>query len=265
MTLRNTKPSGRPQDAEQAATRLAERLGHVFRDAGLLTLALTHKSYANEHPAEAPADNERLEFLGDAVLDLVVSDLLFDRFPGLSEGDLSKLRASLVTEASLAELARELDVGAALRLGRGERVTGGGAKASLLADALEAVLAAIYLDSRANRGLAAVHDAIARLIGPRVEQAVQTAALFDFKTGLQEWAQKRYKESVRYIIVGQGGPEHEKTFEAAVWLRERELGRGRGRSKKQAEQAAARAAMETIAAAGEPAAVRLPAHEGGSP
>jgi len=250
MTLRNLRPSARPaaesRDPELAAARLAGRLGYTFRDASLLTLALTHKSFANEHPERASADNERLEFLGDAVLDLVVSDLLFERFPDLPEGDLSKLRASLVTEGCLAEVAREVDLGAALRLGRGESDTGGDAKASLLADGLEAVVAAIYLDSRAGRGLAAVHETIARLIGPRVEQAVETAAVFDFKTGLQEWAQKRYKEPVRYRIVSEGGPDHEKTFEAAVLLRERELGRGRGRSKKQAEQAAARAAIEAI-------------------
>jgi ribonuclease-3 len=246
MTPRKDRPAGHARAPAQAAERLAGRLGYVFRDGALLTLALTHKSYANEHAAEETADNERLEFLGDAVLDLVVSDLLYERFPGLPEGHLSKLRASLVTEACLADVARELELGPALRLGRGETDTGGGAKASLLADALEAVLAAIYLDSRAGRGLAAVHEAIARLIGPRVEQAVETAALFDFKTDLQEWAQKRYKEPVHYRIVAEGGPEHEKTFEAAVLLRERELGRGRGRSKKQAEQAAARAAIEAI-------------------
>ena len=263
MTPRKVRPSAETRDPEGAAARLAGRLGYVFRDGSLLTLALTHTSYANEHPAQACADNERLEFLGDAVLDLVVSDLLFARFPGLPEGDLSKLRASLVTEASLAELARELDLGAALRLGRGESETGGDAKASLLADALEAVVAAIYLDSRAGRGLAAVHDAIARWIGPRIEQAEETAAVFDFKTGLQEWAQKRYKEPVHYRIVAEGGPEHEKTFEAAVLLRQRELGRGRGRSKKQAEQAAARAALEAIAGDGEDAPA--PAREGAGP
>jgi ribonuclease III len=256
-----------------AAERLARDLGYAFNDPGLLTLALTHKSFANEHPAEAPAHNERLEFLGDAVLDLVVSDLLCAHFPDLAEGELSKLRASLVTEASLAELARELDLGAALRVGRGESATGGRAKASLLADSLEAVMAAIYLDAAprveaatiggthgggtgaggttasatiAGGGLAAVHDVLARLIGGRIEQALDLAAVFDFKTELQEWAQKRYKEPVRYRIVSQGGPEHEKTFEAAVMLRDQELGRGRGRSKKQAEQAAARLALDAI-------------------
>jgi ribonuclease-3 len=258
MTVSRVHRSNESHDPESAAQRLAGRLGYAFRDPGLLRLALTHKSYANEHPVDAPAHNERLEFLGDAVLDLVVSDLLFARFPEQAEGELSKLRASLVTESSLAEVARELDLGEALRMGRGEGATGGREKASLLADALEAVMAAVYLDSRKDRGLAGVHDVIARLIGPRVEQVVDLAAMFDFKTGLQEWVQKLYKESVQYRIVGEGGPEHEKTFEAAVWLRDRELGRGRGRSKKQAEQAAAQAALQSLkrseAARGQPEA-----------
>ena len=241
---------GRSHSAQQPAAAgshgLASKIGYTFRDPTLLTLALTHKSFANEHPGEAPAHNERLEFLGDAVLDLVVSDMLFERFPDLAEGDLSKLRASLVTESTLAEVARGLELGAVIRMGRGEAATGGNAKASLLADALEAVTAAIYLDSRAERGLMAVREVIERLIGPRTDQVLEAAALFDFKTGLQEWAQKRYKEPVRYRIVFEGGPEHEKTFEAAVFLRDQELGRGRGRSKKQAEQAAARVALEGI-------------------
>jgi ribonuclease III len=246
MTVSRVPQRIESHEIELAALRLAERLGYGFRDWGLLTLALTHKSFTNEHPAQAPAHNERLEFLGDAVLDLVVSDLLFARFPEQSEGDLSKLRASLVTESSLAEIARDLELGTALRMGRGEGATGGHAKASLLADALEAVVAAVYLDSRQDRGLAAVHEVIAQFIGPRLDQALDLAAVFDFKTGLQEWAQRMYKEPVQYRIVAEGGPEHAKTFEAAVWLRDRELGRGRGKSKKQAEQAAAQAAMESL-------------------
>jgi ribonuclease-3 len=244
MTLPKVQGSkGLPDAAAAAGERLAARLGYRFRDPRLLLLALTHKSYANENPLDAPADNERLEFLGDAVLDLLVSDLLYARYPELAEGSLSKLRASLVAETSLAPLARELDLGAELRMGRGEDASGGRAKASLLSDAFEAVVAAVYLDSRADRGLAAIHEVIERLIAPRLERAADSAAVFDFKTELQEWAQKRYKEPVVYRIVAEGGPDHEKTFAAAALLRERELGRGSGRSKKQAEQAAARAAL----------------------
>jgi ribonuclease-3 len=247
MTLPTVQaPKDAPGAAAAASDRLAERLGYRFRDPRLLLLALTHKSYANENPLDAPADNERLEFLGDAVLDLLVSDLLYVRFPDMTEGSLSKLRASLVAETSLAPLASELDLGAELRMGRGEDSSGGRAKPSLLSDAFEAVVAAVYLDSRADRGLAAIHDVIERLIAPRIERALDSAAVFDFKTELQEWAQKRYKEPVVYRIVSEGGPDHEKTFAAAALLRERELGRGSGRSKKLAEQAAARAALEGL-------------------
>lgn len=229
--------------------RLAPRVGYLFSDPGLLLLAMTHRSYANEHPEEAPAHNERLEFLGDAVLDLVVSDLLYERYPGLTEGELSKLRASLVSEASLASLAKELDLGSALRVGRGEASSGGRTKASLLSDALEAVIAAIYLDSGPGRGIEAVRNLVARWIGARIEHAMDTTEVVDFKTELQEWAQKRYKEPVHYRIVAEDGPDHERNFEAAVLLQERELARGRGRSKKQAEQAAARAALAAIESA----------------
>jgi len=244
MTLPKVQgPKGILGAAEAAGGRLAARLGYRFRDPSLLLLALTHKSYSNENPQDAPADNERLEFLGDAVLDLVVSDLIYARFPELAEGSLSKLRASLVAETSLAPLAQALDLGAELRMGRGEEASGGRAKASLLCDAFEAVVAAVYLDSRAEGGLEAIQGVIERLIAPRIEQAADSAAVFDFKTELQEWAQKRYKEPVVYRIVAEGGPDHQKTFAAAALLRERELGRGSGRSKKQAEQAAARAAL----------------------
>lgn len=229
----------------QAESSLASRVGHHFSDPGLLLLAMTHRSYANEHPDEGAAHNERLEFLGDAVLDLVVSDLLYARYPDLAEGELSKLRASLVSEASLADLARELDLGSALRIGRGEASSGGRTKASLLSDALEAVIAAIYLDSGPGQGIDAVRNLVARWIGQRIDHALD-AAVLDFKTELQEWAQKRYKESVHYRIVAEGGPDHEKTFESAVFLHERELARGQGKSKKQAEQAAARAALAAI-------------------
>ena len=197
------------------------------------------------------------------MLDLLVSDLLYTHFPQLDEGSLSKLRASLVAETSLAPLAGELNLGAELRIGRGEESSGGRAKASLLSDAFEAVVAAIYLDSRAERGLEAIYEVIERLIAPRIEHALDSAAVFDFKTELQEWAQKRYKEPVVYRIVSEGGPDHEKTFAAAALLRERELGRGSGRSKKQAEQAAARAALEGLKhpEQGTPA----PANEGATP
>jgi ribonuclease-3 len=226
--------------------RLFERLGYTFADAGLLRLCLTHKSYANENPQAARGHNERLEFLGDAVLDFVVSDLLFARFPELSEGELSKLRASLVTESSLAEIARDIDLGDLLLIGRGEDQSGGRNKSSILSDALEALLAGVYLDSKAAGRGQAVSGVIERLIVPRLDAVGGDSAPMDFKTELQELVQKLYRETVRYRIIQELGPDHEKTFEAAVMYKDREFGRGRGRSKKQAEQAAAKTALESL-------------------
>jgi len=180
------------------------------------------------------------------VLDLVISDALVTRFPDLAEGELSKLRASLVTESSLAEIARELELGALLRMGKGEDQSGGRRKDSILADALEALLAAVYLDSRGVCGLAQAQAVILALYAGRLEQAGGAAPFFDFKTELQEWVQKTYRESVQYRIVRAEGPDHDKTFEAAVLFHNREFGRGQGRSKKQAEQAAAREALSQV-------------------
>jgi ribonuclease-3 len=231
------------RDAEQ---RLLERIGYTFADQKLLRLSLTHKSYANENSENGQEHNERLEFLGDAVLGFVVSDLLMERFPSLAEGELSKLRAALVTESSLADLARGIGLGDLLRIGRGEEQSGGRNKNSILSDALEALLAGIYLDSRNRGGTDTVYRVIERLIAPRMETGAAEGAAFDYKTELQEWAQKTHREAVRYRIVEESGPDHDKTFEAAVIFRDRECGRGRGRSKKQAEQAAAKAALDNL-------------------
>lgn len=229
----------------QLERRLFERLGYAFADAELFRLCLTHKSFANENAQAARGHNERLEFLGDAVLDFVVSDLLVERYPALDEGELSKLRASLVTESSLADIAREIGLGALLRIGRGEEQSGGREKPSILSDALEALLAAVFLDSKAE-GIGAIYGVIERLVVPRLNGGAAEPAAFDFKTALQEWVQKEFRETVRYRIVQEEGPDHEKTFEAAVIFRDREFGRGRGRSKKQAEQAAARSALDDL-------------------
>jgi ribonuclease-3 len=223
--------------------RLFERMGYTFADPELFQLSLTHKSFANENAQTTRGHNERLEFLGDAVLDFVVSDLLVARYPALSEGELSKLRASLVTESSLAEIAREIELGELLRIGRGEDQSGGRKKSSILSDALEALLAGVYLDSKERGGMAAVYGVIERLIAPRLEAAAGDGASLDFKTELQELVQKLFRETVRYRILQESGPDHEKTFEAAVIFKDQEHGRGRGRSKKQAEQAAAKTAL----------------------
>lgn len=235
----------------EAEQRLLERIGYTFADRNLLRLSLTHKSYANENSQNGQEHNERLEFLGDAVLGFVVSDLLMARFPGLAEGELSKLRAALVTESSLADIARRIGLGELLRIGRGEEQSGGRNKNSILSDALEALFAGIYLDSRNHSGTDAVYRVIQRLITPRLEAGAVEGSPFDYKTELQEWAQRTHRETVRYRIVEESGPDHDKTFEAAVIFRDRECGRGRGRSKKQAEQAAAKAALESLRQAGD--------------
>ncbi len=234
------------------ASALCRRMGYAFNDAVLLTLALTHKSYSNENPATAPEHNERLEFLGDAVLDFVISDLLMALYPLLPEGELSKTRAGLVSEPALAQIARELQLGSCLRMGRGERISGGNDKDSILSDGLEALIAAVYLDGKGgaggdtNGGIAAARRLIEGLYAGRLKSAGQPLRLVDHKTELQELVQKRHKDTVRYTILEEAGPDHAKEFEAAVVFRGQELARGRGRSKKQAEQEAAQAALAAL-------------------
>jgi ribonuclease-3 len=232
------------EDRERVA-RLAERVRAPLADRATALVAITHKSWVNEHRGEGAEDNERLEFLGDAVVDLLVSEYLMSRFPLAREGDLSKLRAAVVDEPGLAAMGRALQLGELLRLGRGEELTGGREKASVVADAMEAVIAAVFLDG----GLAAVH----RLIDPFLEEAYARAASGsldrDFKTQLQELAQARFRTSPRYRVVAEVGPDHSKIFEIEVELRGEVLGRGSGRSKKDAEQGAARVAVEALAAA----------------
>ena len=242
------------EDRERVA-RLAERVRAPLADRATALVAVTHKSWVNEHRGEGAEDNERLEFLGDAVIDLLVSEYLMSRFPLAREGDLSKLRAAVVDEPGLAAMGRALQLGELLRLGRGEELTGGREKASVVADAMEAVIAAVFLDG----GLAAVH----RLIDPFLEEAYARAASGsldrDFKTQLQEQAQARFRTSPRYRVVAEVGPDHSKTFEIEVELRGQVLGRGSGRSKKDAEQGAARVAIEALAAAPQEPDVAAPA------
>jgi ribonuclease III len=226
--------------------RLYERLGYTFAAPDWLRLGLTHKSFANENPQHAPEHNERLEFLGDAVLDFVISDLIMARFPDLAEGELSKLRASLVTESSLAAVARELELGGLILMGRGEEQSGGRDKNSILSNTLEALLAAVYLDSKAARGTDAAYGVIERLFASRIDHPGAAPGGLDFKTELQEWVQKTHKEGVRYRVLHEHGPDHEKTFDVAVIFRDLEISRGSGRSKKQAEQSAAKLALESL-------------------
>jgi ribonuclease III len=215
--------------------RLERALGARFRDPDLLRLALTHRSHAFEHGLGR--NNERLEFLGDAVLGLVVTDLAYDRFPELSEGDLAKLRAATVNMATLAEVAKELELGDELLLGKGEEQSGGRAKASILGDALEAVIGALYLD----RGIAPIRRLVNDRFWPRMVAYVGGGGERDYKTGLQELAARDGGGVPQYRVSGTG-PDHAKEFTATVYLGDRAYGTGRGRSKKEAEQEAARAA-----------------------
>lgn len=209
-------------------------LGYHFTNRRLLETALTHRSYANENRSDRGEDNEKLEFLGDAVLDLVVGHRLMEGLPEASEGELSVTRAQVVSEAGLSEVARELGLGHYLHLGKGEERTGGRDKSSLLADAFEAVIAAVYLDG----GFAAAEALIGHLLQQRIEN-VEITGFYDFKTRLQEAAQARLKATPEYRVVAEEGPDHDKTFVIAVEINGREWGRAAGKSKKAAEQRAA--------------------------
>ena len=218
---------------------LERALGVRFRDPALREIAVTHRSFAFEHGLEA--NNERLEFLGDAVLGLVVTDMAYRAFPDAAEGELAKLRASIVNMSALADVARGLGVGRAMRLGKGEEMSGGRNKASILADALEALLGAVYMDS----GLPAATDIIERLFRPRMTAYVRGEGDRDYKTILQELASQDLRALPEYRIA-ERGPDHQKEFTATVFLGGKPLGRGTGRSKKEAEQQAAHEAWERL-------------------
>jgi ribonuclease-3 len=229
-----------------AARALQHALGVRVDDQQLLDRALTHRSYAFE--AGGAPNNERLEFLGDAVLQLVITDEIFRSLSDAREGRLAKLRAAMVNTARLAELARTIDLGAAIKLGRGEEQSGGADKDSILADTLEAVFGAIYLD----RGLRTVTDVIMRLFGPLIDELSTQHAALDYKTSLQELAAAQLSALPVYEVTD-SGPDHDKEFVAEAILEGERLGRGEGRSKKAAEQQAAREAYGVLAArVGEP-------------
>jgi ribonuclease-3 len=220
--------------------RLQDTLGYHFTRLELLNQALTHKSYVHER-REPIQHNERLEFLGDAVLGLVVSDYCYVKFVARSEGELSKLRASLVNEHNLARIARRLHLGDYLLVGRGEEITGGRTKSSLLADTLEAVLGAVYLDS----ALAEVYRVVQWCFPDELETVLSTG-LKDYKSELQEYTQEKFGCVPSYTVVRQYGPDHAKTFEVELVIRGRLQGVGSGKSKKEAEQSAARQVLEVF-------------------
>lgn len=220
----------------------SKQLGYSFWDIAHLKRALTHKSYANEGKKSYSDHNERYEFLGDAVLELAISDLMMNQFPDSTEGDLSKLRAALVNEKSLAEMARKINLGRYLFLGRGEEQCLGREKESLLADAFEAVLGAVYLDG----GFKPAFKIVKVLFNPYLFKAQGTDISKDYKTKLQEESQTLFQTIPQYQLVGQVGPDHDKTFEIKLLIRGELYGSGQGKSKKQAEQMAAFEALKKM-------------------
>ncbi len=216
---------------------LEERLGYKFNNINLLKNALTHSSYANE-VRDGFSSNERLEFLGDSVLSIVVSDYIYKHYPNMPEGELTKLRASLVCEKSLCAFSRELELGNYLMLGKGEEKGGGRERDSILADAFEAVLAAIYLDGGMEPARRHVMNFVLREL-----QHTDDEVFKDYKTALQEIIQRNPEEAVSYILTGESGPDHDKEFTVEVRLNSNVIGKGTGKNKKRAEQMAAKEAL----------------------
>ena len=223
---------------------LQEILGVTLNEPSRLERALVHRSYINENPGEVSGHNERLEFLGDAVLDFIVAEKLFRDFPDLAEGEMTKLRAALVRRETLARVARSVKLGGFLYLGKGEEASGGREKAPSRAGALESVIAAVNLD----RGLPVAADLVLRLLAGEWEKAVSHGAGGDDKSRLQELVQSRFREPPAYRLLDESGPDHDKQFTVEVTAGNSVLGRGSGRSKKQAEMEAARAALEKLTA-----------------
>lgn len=218
---------------------LEAAIDHTFKDRRLLCQALTHRSYLNEVADRTLGDNERLEFFGDTVLDFFLSALLLERLPESREGELTRVRSSLVDEESLARIAVSIDLGKYLLLGRGEERSGGREKRSLLADAYEALLAAVYLDG----GVRPARRLIRSHFGPLLAGKGCVPAGKDYKTEFQELAQAKWGQTPRYTVTGSEGPDHDRFFAVAVMVGDDVIGTGSGRSKKEAAQAAARAAL----------------------
>lgn len=228
--------------SEQNIFELEQNIGYSFRDKNLLIEAITHKSYYHENPDKAENYNERLEFLGDSVLGFVIAEYLFLLNNKLTESVMAKTKSYTVKETVLLEVANSLSVGKYLRLGKGEEATGGRVKRSLLADAVEAILGAVYLDG----GYEKARELILRLFKKRIDDIVSSGQFHDFKTELQEKTQLLYGVIPEYKIVKQEGEEHKKIFTIDVYIGEERFGRGTGKSKKEAEVLAAKEALTKI-------------------
>ena len=222
---------------------LEKALNYKFKDKKLLRTALTHSSYANEHKMKPVENNERLEFLGDSILSLMVSQYLYKKYPNYPEGDLTKIRAMIVCESSLAYGARKIDLGKYILLGKGENITGGRNRDSILADTIEAVTGAIYIDS----DFTTTNKILLRKFETDITYASAKGTLFvDYKTALQEKLQKDKNIKIDYKVYKEEGPDHNKIFFIKVCLNSREIGRGKGKNKKEAEQNAAKSALEKM-------------------
>ena len=219
-----------------------DELIYQFQDTKLLTTAMTHSSFANEHRDQHIQNNERLEFLGDSILGLVSADYVFHRYPHVPEGQLTKMRAAVVCEQTLYEVAKELGLDHLLLLGKGEENGGGRKRPSILADSVEALIGAIYLDG----GLESARSFILSFLPEKVDLAEQGGAFRDYKTALQEIVQKNRQETLSYRLSGESGPDHDKRFTVQVLLNRNIFAEGTGRSKKEAEQMAAKAALELM-------------------
>lgn len=217
-------------------------INYKFERIELLNIALTHSSYANEHKKYKLKHNERLEFLGDSVLGVVVSDYIFKKFPDYPEGELTKLRATIVCEPSLAFAAQKLELGEYLLLGKGEDGTGGRERLSILSNTFEAVIGSIYLDGKFSNSKDFILDNLTEII----HEAVQGNLFIDYKTELQEVLQKTTKDKIKYIVMNEEGPDHKKTFYIAVKVGNKLLGDGIGKSKKEAEQESAKTALNKM-------------------
>ncbi len=229
-------PSGFPPPESR------EMLGWRFRDPQLLQRALTHPSHVNEHPEDTVGDNQRLEFLGDAVIDFIAAAWVYRCYTEFDEGRMTRLRAALVRTETLASFARQAGIDQALRLGRGEEDAGGRRRDAILCDAFEAVVGALYLDA----GMVATRSAVEPFLGPAATSTLADAADQDAKSRLQEWSQGELKVTPRYRVVDERGPDHAKVFVAEVVIGDAAVGQGAGHSKQDAEQAAAEAAWESL-------------------
>jgi ribonuclease-3 len=221
---------------------LQKKLRVRFKDSSILEQALVHSSYVNENPGIALGDNERLEFLGDAVLGLIIAEELYQRFPDLREGEMTRLRSSLVRQSALARMAKTIKLGDYLYMGRGEEASGGRQKPANLARALEAVIAAIFLD----RGMAVTRRFVLKLAGKRLKEALSQGIEADYKSKLQETIQARRQPKPSYRVTEASGPAHDRSFTVEVMVGNNVLGRGSGKSKKAAETEAARAALANL-------------------